>query len=323
MNKIRLGIAGTGSIVRRTMTDMQNCEHIEVTALASRDLGRAEAAARKYGIPQYYGSYEELAESDCVDLVYIAVPNHRHKELSCLMMNRGKHVICEKPLAMNAAEAREMVQCARRNNVFFMEAMWTRFMPAIIKLRKLIWDGEIGHINHIYGCFSYACDYEHVERLNSRAMGGGALKDVGVYPLMLITLLLGCRPMRVEGMSTFAKSGVDVRTSVTMKYTNGATAQFMCGIDTDSRSELMIYGNEGTIEVPQFWHAEGFNIVKKDGSRAEYSFRHETEGHHYEFDHAAICIAEGLIESPVVTHEESIEVCRLCDIIMADGPIEC
>lgn len=156
---LRVGLLGPGRIVDRVMVDMHNAKDVVITAVASRSLERAQKAAARYGIPHTYGSYEEMARSTEVDLVYIATPHPFHVEQACLMMRHGKHILCEKPMTVNDAGSEKMIACARENRVFLMEAMWTRFMPATVKARELLEAGTIGTIRHMFGDFSYAGTY--------------------------------------------------------------------------------------------------------------------------------------------------------------------
>ena len=321
MEKIRLGILGTGSIVRRTMADMGNCEKIAVTGIASRDPGRAKAAAEKYGIPFAFGSYEEMAKSPDIDLVYIATPNSAHEENACLMMDHGKNVICEKPVALNVEQAERMIECAKKNDVFFMEALWTRFMPAVVDARNRILSGEIGELKHIYGCFCFPSREDPSSRLYAPELGGGSLLDVGVYPLMIATWLLGNDPEIVLSACAKASTGVDARTAFTLKYPSGATAQLLSGIDSYSISDMIFYGSAGTLHMPESWHAENYTIEKPGRPAQSFEFKHETEGHHYEFDHAAECIMNGLKESPMATYDTTLAIAGICTRIRRENDI--
>ena len=309
---IRLGILGPGRIVDRVMVDMHNAKEIEVTAVASRSPERARKAAGRYGIPHVYGSYEELAESPFVDLVYIATPHPFHKEQSMLMMRHGKHVLCEKPMTVNDAEAEAMIACARKNNVFLMEAMWTRCMPAMKKARELAGSGAIGQIRHIDGNFSFVGAYNEEDRVYAKDLAGGALLDLGIYPLMGITGFLGWEPARATAFAAPAPTGVDMRLCAQLLYASGATAQFFCGMDADADQRMAVYGSDGWLEIPDFWHPHTV-ILHRSGKEDEiFDYPPENEGHHYEFDHAAECITAGLKESPLVTLKETLAVSRLC-----------
>ena len=232
MNKIRLGILGAGRIVARVMANIHRMEHVEVTAVASRDLRRAQETAARCGAKHAYGSYLELAQSSDVDLVYIATPHTFHEQQAMMMMDHGKHVICEKPMAVNEREASRMIECARSNGVFLMEAMWTRFLPCIMDLVQTVRDGAIGEGRNIFGEFSWSSQaYDPEDRLYNPALAGGGLLDVGVYPLMMCMQLLGNEPEMVQSLCRKSKEGVDLNTSVQMQYANGAVAQFFCGMD--------------------------------------------------------------------------------------------
>lgn len=309
---IRLGVLGPGAIFRRVMTDMHNAKNIRITAVASRSGERAEAAAKLAGAQHVFTSYEELASCPDVDLVYIATPHPMHKEHAMLCMRNKKHIICEKPMALNEAEVAEMAACARENGVFLMEAMWTRFFPAAVRVRELIQSGAIGEVKHVEAKFSYrSAGLPPTHRLLDPALAGGGLLDVGVYALEAITDVLGYQPSCVQGLCVKAETGVDGRFSVQMLYPSGATAQFMCGIDVTTDSTQMIYGTKGRIEIPDFWHPTRFTVHYASGETAEHAFRPENEGHHYEFEHAAQCIREGVCSSPVISPEETQAVARI------------
>ena len=310
---LRVGVLGPGRIVRRVMKDFHAGQGYELTAVASRSPERAREAAREYGAKYAFGSYDELAACQEVDLVYIAVPHPFHCPLALRMMERGKHVLCEKPMALNEDETRRMTECARAHGVFLMEAMWTRFFPAMRKMVSLVRAGAVGQVNHIYSVFSGAPVYDPTSRAFDPALGGGALLDIGVYPLMACTQLLGWKPRSVQGAWHLAPSGVDMRMAAQLAFEDGATAQIMGGMDASAPSHLLIYGSGGHVVMDDFWHPTGFTLAGADGRRESYAFPPENEGFHHEFEEAARCVRAGLSESPVMTWEESIAVSRIMD----------
>lgn len=313
MKKIRLGMIGAGGIVARVMKDMHRLENVEITAIAARDLARAQAAAEQYHIPHAYGSYLELAQSSEVDLAYIATPHNFHAEQAMMLMRHGKHVICEKPMAINPAQVQQMIDCARENGVFLMEAMWTRFQPCVQKMMEMIQAGVIGEVRHVFGEFSWhAGSYDPSSRLFDPALAGGALLDLGVYPLMVSMQMLGTEPETVQSLCRKTAEGVDMHTSVQMQYPNGAIAQFFCGMDACGNDYMQIYGTKGHIVVPGFWHAREFTLCVEGQQPETFTFGIVEEPYHYEFDHAAACIQQGLMESPVMPLEESLKVSRIC-----------
>ena len=313
MKKIRLGIIGAGGIVSRVMKDMHRLESIEITAIAARDLHRAQAAAEQYHIPHAYGSYLDLAQSSEVDLAYIATPHNFHAEQAMMLMRHGKHVICEKPMALNPDQVQQMIDCAKENDVFLMEAMWTRFQPCVQKLMQIIQDGVIGDVRHVFGEFSwYAGAYDPASRVFDPALAGGVLLDLGVYPLMVSMQILGSEPETVQSLCRKTPEGVDMHTSVQMQYPNGAIAQFFCGMDACGNDYMQIYGTKGHIMVPGFWKPREFTLCVNGQSNQTFTFDFVDEPYHYEFDHAAACIQQGLMESPVMPLAESLKASQIC-----------
>lgn len=319
MEKVKIGVLGLGSIFRRVMADFPNAENCELYAVAARDLARAEEAKAKYGAARAFGSYEELLQCPEVELVYVATPHSLHfgQVMACLA--HGKHVICEKAFALNDAQATEMAAFAKEKNLFLMEAMWTRFLPAMVKLRELAADGAFGEIRHVAADFAYAARFDPESRVYAPRLAGGALLDVGIYPLSMIAMLLGSAPVRVDGACVMAPSGVDARTVAQLQYASGATAQFMCGVDVDGDSRMTVFGTEARVDIPDFWHATRLEITR--GRDVEIlAFPPETEGHHHQFDHAADCIRRGLVESPVMPLAETVKLMKLMtDIRRANG----
>ena len=316
MKKIRLGILGAGRIVARVMKDMHLAQNVEITAIAARDLIRAQEAARQYHIPHAYGSYLELAQSPEVDLVYITTPHPFHMEQSILMMENGKHVICEKPMTISHHQTQRIMDCARKNNVFLMEAMWTRFLPSVRELMRLIREGAIGEVRNVFGQFSWsALDYDPEDRVFNPALAGGALLDLGVYPLMMCMHILGSDPEKVQSMCRISREGVDMHTSVQMQYPNGTIAQFSCGMDAESNDSMQIFGSKGYISMPLHWQPKCFTLCPMGQDEKHFTFDDPGEPYHYEFDHAAECILQGLTESPIVPLEESLAASRICTAI--------
>jgi len=308
MQKLRVGVMGLGSIFHRVMKGFDRAENCELYAVAARDAERARAEAERYGAKKAFGSYEELAECPDVDLIYIATPHNFHREQTLMCLEKGKHVLCEKAFAMNGTEAREMAAMARDKGLFLMEAMWTRFLPAIKYLKAMHDAGELGQIRHIAADFAYASEYDPESRIYAPGMGGGALMDVGIYPLSICEYILGAHDsMQVNCVK--APSGVDARTVMQLGYADGATAQLMSGIDVNGTSMMTIYADKATVVVPDFWHATKLIV---NGNVIE--FPAENEGHHYQFDHAAEMIAEGKTESDVMPLDETI---RLMDVMTA------
>lgn len=313
VEKVRVGVLGPGRIVRRVMKDFHKAQGVELIAVASRSEERAKEAAEEYGAKYAFSSYEELAACSEVELVYIATPHVFHCGQAIMMMERGKHVIVEKPMTVTEADALRMMECAKKNHVFLMEAMWTRFFPAWEKMTELIRAGVIGRVSHVYGVFCTSVEkIEPESRLVAPSLAGGALLDIGVYPLMAATAILGWRPTSVQQLHALTETGVDGKMSVQLQYADGATAQLMTALDAAGPSDLTVYGSKGYIQMKDFWHPTSFETVV-GGERKEYCFEAENEGFHHEFEAAARCIREGMCESAQMTHEESAAVCGITE----------
>lgn len=319
MEKVKVGVLGLGSIFHRVMTDFHNAENCELFAVAARDPVRADDMRAKYGAKRAFGSYDELLACPDVELVYVATPHSMHYEHVMNSLAHGKHVICEKAFALNGAEAAEMAAYAREKGLFLMEAMWTRYLPAMVRLREMAESGVLGKIRHVTANFAYAARFDPESRIFAPQLAGGALLDVGIYPLSITAMLLGDNPTYVNGTCVMAPSGVDARTVVQMQYDSGATAQFMCGIDTNGDSRMTVFGADARVDIPDFWHATRLFITR--GRETEtIEFPPETEGHHHQFVHASDCIRRGLKESPVMTLAETVKLMKIMtDIRRTNG----
>jgi predicted dehydrogenase len=216
-------------------------------------------------------------------------------------------------MALNPVQVQQMIDCARENGVFLMEAMWTRFQPCVQKLMQLIQDGVIGDVRHVFGEFSwYAGTYDPASRLFDPALAGGALLDQGVYPLMVSMQILGSEPETIQSLCRKTPEGVDMHTSVQMQYPNGAIAQFFCGMDACGNDYMQIFGTKGHIMVPGFWKPREFTLCVNGHENQTFSFDFADEPYHYEFDHAAACIQQGLMDSPVMSLAESLKASQIC-----------
>lgn len=307
MKKLRVGVLGLGSIFHRVMTGFNRAENCELYAVAARDGERARVEAEKYGASVWFGSYEELIACPDVDLIYVATPHGLHHEHVIKCLEAGKNVLCEKAFALNGAQARDMVECARMNNVFLMEAMWTRFLPAMRALADILKEEKYGKLRHLFADFSFPAPFNPEGRMFNPALGGGALLDVGIYPLSVFNMLMGSDPVKVEATCKKAETGVDARTVAQLTYEGDRTAQFMCGIDTVGTSDMLVYTDKCVIKVPGFWHATRLELP--DGVM---EFPPENEGHHHQFVHVADMLAQGRKESPIIPLDETV---RLMDIM--------
>ena len=313
MTKVRLGIAGPGAIVHRVMTDLRKAEHIDIAAVASRSPLRAKAAAAEFGIPLAFGSYEAMAASDAVDLVYVATPHPFHCKTALCFLEAGKHVIVEKPFAINAEEAKQMIGCAAEKGLFLMEAMWSRFFPAAQALKQLINEGALGDIRRIAGDFAFRNPLNYESRLLKRELGGGALLDVGVYPLSLTCFYMGALPEKVQVLYTKAITDIDNMCSFQMQFAGGAVGQSFCALDVNTDQGMKIYGTEGWVDLPDMWHPTRFTVHLFGRDPEVREFAPENEGYHHEFEYAAKAILAGRTDQSVIPLAESLRIMEIMD----------
>lgn len=318
MEKVRLGLVGPGRIVYRVMKDLRKAEHIEITAVASRSMERSAKAAADFDIAHAFDSYEAMAKSDVIDMAYIALPHPFHCEITKLFLNNGKHVICEKPFSVNAREAQEMIDCAKANDRFLMEAMWTRFFPMSQSLKQAIDAGEFGDILRMTGSFSFRSQAPLEDRTFNRALGGGSLLDVGVYPLSMMNFFKGAQPEKVQVLSMKGVTEVDDLCSFQVQYADGGVGQGFSALNVTTDSTLTLYGTKGWVVVPDFWHPTRYiaNFPGKEPETRE--FPAENEGFWHEFEYAANCILRGERDQTVIPHAETIAIMKTMDDMRAD-----
>ena len=316
-DQIRIGILGTGRIVARWLKDIHLVEGAAVTAIASRDEARASEAAQRYGIARAYGSYEAMLEDDVCDAVYIATPHSMHRECALLALRAGKHVLCEKPIAPNAAQFEEMAACARERNLLLMEGMWTRFFPATQELRRLVQSDALGETWMIQADFSFRNPFEPHSRLFDPAQAGGALLDIGCYGIHYAMYLYGAAPEQVSGTAVLGASGVDEQAVIALRFPGGRMASVACGLRVSLPDTARIHGTKGSVEVPDFWHAAGYDLTR-DGKTAHVLVsEHAPEGFAYEVKHFCECVKKGLVESPIIPHADSLAALRVMDAFRA------
>ena len=313
--KIRFGIVGTGTIAHRFAEAIKNVDNAELVAVASRTKENAEKFGCEFDIPARFDSYEKLALSDVIDAAYIAVPHSGHIGCSCLMMNNGKHVLCEKPMAVNSKEAEEMFRCARENNVLLMEAMWARLVPGTIKMLELVENGVLGDILGVEGKFCYSMDEDEMDHhVFKRQNGGGSLLDVGVYGLNFASWYLGKDVETINAQSDIY-NGVDSHTCVLLKYKNGAIADISSAILLRKPNEGYVYGNKGYARLLRFYAPQEIDIYLNNGETVKIPVPYAGNGFEEQIAHFSECVSKGLKESPVVTHEQTLYITKQMDKI--------
>ena len=314
-SKIRFGIVGTGTIAHRFANAIKNVPEAELVAVASRTKENAEKFGDEFGIPVRFDSYEKMAQSDVIDAAYIAVPHSGHIGCSCLMMDNGKHVLCEKPMAVNSVQAEEMFRCASKNGVLLMEAMWARLVPGTLKMLEIVKSGLLGDILGIEGKFCYTMDEDemghHVFKVEN---GGGSLLDVGVYGLNFAQWYLGNDVTAINAQSDIY-NGVDSHTCILMKYKSGAIADISSAILLCKPNEGYVYGTKGYAHLKRFYAPQEIEIHLNNGETQTVPTPYAGNGFEEQIAHFCECVSKGLKESPVVTREQTLFITRQMDEI--------
>lgn len=315
---IRWGFLGAGGIAASMAGDLHH-GHNMLYAVAARNSDRAAAFATRFGASRSYGGadgYRTLIEDPDVDVVYVATTHPFHREQSLLAIEAGKPVLIEKPLALNAAHAREVLAAAQNTGVFAMEALWMRANPLIIRARQMVADGLIGDVVSVHADFSIALGFDPGHRLYDLANGGGALLDLGIYPMNFAWLFLG-RPDTQQVLGTLSPTGSDASVAIQWGFASGASAQLRCAVTAWAPGRATIVGTTGSISVePWFLSPERLVVTRDDAD--ESRIEGEPAGYGPQIEEVERCLRAGLLESPVVPHADTIAILELIDQARAD-----
>lgn len=297
-NKINWGIIGPGRIAHKFAKDLAQLPDAKLLAVASRSLERAQDFAAQYAVPHAFGSYEEIVHCAGLDVVYVATPHTGHYEHTLLCLRRQIAVLCEKPLAVNLRQVQGMILEAREQNTFLMEAIWTRFIPSHRKMWELIEQGTIGRVQSVKADFGFQADYKPEGRLFNKALAGGALLDIGIYPVFLAMNILG-KPDDIQAVAHLGETGVDEEVGILFKYDSGQMAHLHSSIRSETKSEAFIYGEKGTIYLHSRWHEPSSMSLLLPGEAPQYfNFdNNELIGYAYEAEEVMRCLREGKKES--------------------------
>lgn len=313
----RWGIIGCGKIAEKFADDLMNVPNAKLNAVASRSLEKAQAFGQPYHCPHAFGSYEQLAQSGLVDVIYIATPHAQHCENTLMCLEAGVPVLCEKAFAINTSMVTSMIQKSQEKKVFLMEAIWTRFHPAINQIEDIIKAGTIGQIVHIVADFGFLADINPEGRLFNPALTGGSLMDIGIYPLFISKLLLG-KPTQVKAVGVMAPTGVDMNVSVALTFPNGATASLFSTLAAQTDTTCTIYGSKGKIYIHgRFHETRGFTLTLDGEEPQVFATERNGWGYGYEASDVQRCLAEGRIENDKLPLQFSLELMELMDEIRA------
>ncbi|WP_060884923.1 Gfo/Idh/MocA family protein [Streptomyces caniscabiei] len=316
--RVRWGILATGGIAAAFTADLVDLPDAEVVAVASRSEDSAKTFAERFGIPRAYGDWRALAEDADVDVVYVATPHSAHRTAAGMCLEAGRNVLCEKPFTLNVREAEELVALARERGRFLMEAMWTYCNPVVRRLAAMVRDGAIGEVRTVHADFGILGPVAPTHRLRDPAQGGGALLDLGVYPISFAHLLLG-EPSDVTAKAVLSKEGVDLQTGALLSWESGALASVHCSIVGGTATSASVTGSEGRIDIPDgFFFADRF-VLHRVGREPEVFTADPADGPRNSFRHEARevmrALRAGETESPLVPLDGTLAVMRTLDAI--------
>ncbi len=318
-------LVGTGGISNKFLSGLRSVAGAKAYAAVSRSMETARSWAVENGIEKAYADYDEMLADPAVDIVYIGTPHPTHKDYTVQALKAKKAVLCEKPFCMNEGEAREMIQAARDNKVFLMEAMWTRFVPPLRRVKQWLDEGRIGEVQTIQANFGYAAAREPEKRLLNPALGGGALLDTGIYPLALASFVFGgAAPVSVQANLHIGETGVDETTSALLDYGDGRLASILCSLRTTLVSDGWIYGTKGFIRIPHFVWAHEAELTVFGAERENIRYEPDFGANNgYGFEAAAVmdCVRQGKTECDIMSLDESFMLMRIMDEIRVQGKL--
>jgi len=321
MNKskdtINWALVGAGGISNKFLEGLRATDG-NPSAIVSRSMEKAKDFALKNNIEKYFDNYEQMLDDPSIDVVYIGTPHPTHKDLTISALKAKKAVLCEKPSAINAAELKEMVKAARENNSFFMEAMWTRFLPPLLTVRKWLSLGLLGEVKMVQANFGYNAQYDPKSRIFDPHQGGGALLDAGIYPLSLISMVFGgIKPADIKSQLYIGESGTDEKAAVILSYGDDRIAYAAAANRTELANEAWIYGTKGKIYIPNFICARTAKLYINGKDDEQFQGEFISNGYNYQAIEVMNCLREGKIESSVMTWDESIVLMETMDAIRA------
>ena len=309
------GIIGLGNIAHKFATDLLLVHDAKLLGVASRNKEKAEEFAKKYDAENYYDSYESLVKNPEIDVVYIATPHAFHFENTMMCLRNNKSVLCEKAFAMNFKEVDAMLKEAASRNLFLMEAMWTRFIPATEKMIALIAQQRIGEIYKIEADFGFEGNNDIKSRLYDKKLGGSSLLDIGIYPIYLSLLLLGI-PDRIQAEATFTSTEIDDSCTMIFEYKNNVKTFLKSTIKESTPIEATIYGKKGTIKMQSpFHHSKKLTLTNMDNSVEELFFNFNELGYYYEIIEVMNCLKKGHNQSFKMPHAMSLSLIKTLDLV--------
>lgn len=312
---MNIGILGAGNIARKMAATVNAMEDTVLYAVASRSAEKAKNFADEFGALKFYGSYEALAADGNIDLIYVATPHSHHYEHALLCLNAGRNVLCEKAFTANAKQAEELICIAERKGLYLGEAIWTRYLPMRFRLDEIIASGVIGEITSLTANLGYSL--ADVERMKKPELAGGALLDLGVYPINFALMAFGSDIAEITSSCVKNEYGVDTHNTVVFHYRDGKTAIIHSNMNAETDKRGMIYGSNGRIEFENVNNCEGIVVTLKDGTVTRYDTPAQITGFEYQVESAIAAIRQGRTQSSEMPHSEILRVMRIMDDLRA------
>ncbi len=308
------GIIGLGNIANK-FADTLNKLHYNLLGVASRDYKKAQIFAKKYKATFAYDNYEELLNNKDINIIYIATPHGLHYDHLKLCLKYNKNIICEKAFTLNSKQAKEIFEIAKFKKCLVMEAMWTRFLPAINKIKDIINSNKYGQIKKIEADFCFYGNQDESYRLKNNILGGGALLDVGIYPITLVNLLLGT-PLNIEAKGTLTENRIDLDNHIIFKYHNGVIAKINSSFIYSGKKEALITLENAIIRLYDFWKCENFEIYEIDTKKTlKFSIPFEINGFEYQIGSFIQTLNTKELENKIMSHETTIKILNIMDEI--------
>ena len=313
MNTIRWGILGPGNIAHSFAKGLTAWDDHQLVAVASRSQEKAEAFSKVFNIENTYSSYDQLVNDKNIDAIYVATPHTFHREHAEMCLQAGKSVLCEKPLCINAKDAQALIDVAQNTQCFLMEAMWSRFLPAMEQAIAWVKSGAIGEPRMLTCDFGFRSEWDPEGRLLNPEFAGGGLLDVGVYTVALSSSVFGHTPVAISAQGHLGKTGVDEQCALLLRYEQGELGILSSAIQTNTPHTARIHGTEGSITLPDFWRATTVTLEQANKEPVTQTFPFIVNGYEYEAREVGKCIREGLLESPRVPHSETLKILKIMD----------
>ena len=315
--KINWGILGLGKIANKFAEDLLLSKDSILYGVASREIDKAKNFCYKFNSIKYFDSYEKLAKDSQIHIIYIATPHAFHFENAMMCLKNNKAVLCEKPMGLNREEVSIMIKEAKSRNLFLMEGLWTRFIPATEKLIEILNKKIIGDITFIRADFGFKGDLNFKSRIYNKKLGGGSLLDIGIYPIYLSLLTLGI-PLDLQVMATMTETNVDSTCSILFTYKNGVKANLESTIEAQTPTEAHIYGSEGIIKLCSPFHHSEKMIISRNGENEILEIKHKGNGYIHEIEEVNKCLMNEQIESSKLSFKTSLDLISLLDRVKAE-----